>query len=246
MTTSITFLEDCMNVMARYPDGYFDLVHADPPYFSGPERRGFYGVSGNTKTNANRRDYPKSEAWTVPDHFYFDEVKRVSKHQIIWGVNYYNYQFGPGRIVWDKVNQESSYSDCEIAYCSMHYSVRLFRFMWNGMMQGKSIAEGHIQRGDKSKNQERIHTCEKPVELYQWSFQKYAKPGWKILDTHLGSGSHRLAAYDMGFDFYGCELDPVHFAKQETRFAEYLKKEKAKPALFTGRVKTEQIQLFAQ
>ena len=165
-----------------------------------------------------RVDYVTMDTWVVPGNEYFKELFRVSKRQIVWGCNYYKYQFGPGRIVWDKCNQGTSFSDCELAYCSMHDSVRLFRYMWNGMMQGKSLTEGHIQRGNKRLNQKRIHTTEKPIELYQWCLKKYAHPGMKILDTHLGSGSHRIAAWDMGLDFYGWEIDPVCFEEMDKRF----------------------------
>lgn len=164
--------------------------------------------------------YKQSEVWQVPDERYFDELRRVSKQQIIWGVNYFNYSFSPGRVVWDKCNGASSFSDCEIAYCSLHDSVRLYRYMWNGMCQGKSITEGYIMQGDKSKNEKRIHPTQKPVALYAWLYQQYAKPGDKILDTHLGSGSSRIAAWKLGLDFVGFEIDKYYFDLQEQRFAE--------------------------
>ena len=110
--------EDCMDVMKRYPDGYFDLAIVDPPYFSGPEKRKFYGRK--VSPIGVSRLYGETSEWQIPNRDYFDELFRVSKNQIIWGVNYFNYSFGPGRIVWDKVNGQSSFSDCEIAYCSLH------------------------------------------------------------------------------------------------------------------------------
>ena len=124
---------DCMDGMKEFPDKYFDLAIVDPPYFSGPEKRSYYGRAEST-TKVKRRYYKPSDAWNVPDKAYFDELFRVSKRQIIWGCNYFDYPFGPGRIIWDKCNGGSSFSDCEIAFCSMHDSVRLFRYMWNGMM----------------------------------------------------------------------------------------------------------------
>ncbi len=219
MPNSITYNMDCMEAMRQMPDKCFDLAVVDPPYFSGPERRGFYGKDGGGI--GGRRDYAISPCWKIPDGPYFDQLFRVSKHQIIWGCNYYSYIFGPGRIVWDKCNGASSFSDCEIAYCSLHASARLFRYMWNGMMQGKSVAEGHIQQGNKALNEVRIHPTQKPVALYTWIFSKYAKPGDKILDTHLGSGSSRIAAYDAGLDFVGFEIDKDYFEAQERRFAEH-------------------------
>ena len=209
---------DCLSAMQQMPDKYFDLAVVDPPYFSGPERRNFYGCQ--VSPIGVQRMYKQSEFWQVPDERYFDELRRVSKQQIIWGVNYFNYSFSPGRVVWDKCNGASSFSDCEIAYCSLHDSVRLYRYMWNGMCQGKSITEGYIMQGDKSKNEKRIHPTQKPVALYAWLYQQYAKPGDKILDTHLGSGSSRIAAWKLGLDFVGFEIDKYYFDLQEQRFAE--------------------------
>lgn len=209
---------DCLSAMQQMPDKYFDLAVVDPPYFSGPERRNFYGCQ--VSPIGVQRMYKESEVWQVPDERYFDELRRVSKQQIIWGVNYFNYSFSPGRVVWDKCNGASSFSDCEIAYCSLHDSVRLYRYMWNGMCQGKSITEGYIMQGDKSKNEKRIHPTQKPVALYAWLYQQYAKPEDKILDTHLGSGSSRIAAWKLGLDFVGFEIDKYYFDLQEQRFAE--------------------------
>ena len=209
---------DCLSARQQMPDKYFDLAVVDPPYFSGPERRNFYGCQ--VSPIGVQRMYKQSEVWQVPDERYFDELRRVSKQQIIWGVNYFNYSFSPGRVVWDKCNGASSFSDCEIAYCSLHDSVRLYRYMWNGMCQGKSITEGYIMQGDKSKNEKRIHPTQKPVALYAWLYQQYAKPEDKILDTHLGSGSSRIAAWKLGLDFVGFEIDKYYFDLQEQRFAE--------------------------
>ena len=226
---SIVYQEDCNTAMARYPDNYFKLAIVDPPYFSGPEKRGYYG-SRVSKTRINRVEYPITETWDLPDENYFKELFRVSENQIIWGCNYFHWIFGSGRIVWDKVNGKSSYSDCEIAYCSLHNSVRLFRYMWNGMMQGKSITEGHIVQGNKRLNEKRIHPTQKPVLIYKWLLNEYAKPGDSILDTHVGSGSLRIASYDLGFDFTGYELSPIHWMRQEKRFINH----KAQLKLFMG------------
>ena len=214
---NIVYNMDCMEYMRTLPDKEFDLAVVDPPYFSGPERRGYYG-SRESKSGVHR-DYPISPEWEIPGVEYFDELNRVAQKIIVWGCNYYKYIFPSGRIVWDKCNGESSFSDCEIAATNCHDSVRLIRYMWNGMMQGKSIADGTSQQGDKRKNEKRIHPTQKPVALYAWIFTRYAKPGYKILDTHLGSGSSRIAAYDAGLDFVGCEINKDYFAKQEERFA---------------------------
>ncbi|HEM3451978.1 DNA methyltransferase [Streptococcus suis] len=205
---------NCMDVMRQYPDGYFDLAIVDPPYFSGPEKRKYYGRK--ISPIGVQRLYGQTSEWEVPGTEYFEELFRVSKNQIIWGVNYFQYNFAPGRIVWDKVNGRSSFSDCEIAYCSFHDSVRLFRYMWNGMMQGKSISEGHIQQGNKSLNEMRIHPTQKPVNLYIWLLHNYASDGDKILDTHVGSASSLIACKELGFEYVGCELDKniYNLAKQ--------------------------------
>lgn len=219
MASSVAYNMDCMDAMRAMPDGAFDLAVVDPPYFSGPERRGYYG-SRVSKIGV-RRDYPVSPAWKIPGQAYFDELRRIAKRYIVWGCNYFDYVFASGRIVWDKCNGNSSFSDCEIAATNCHDSVRLFRYMWNGMLQGKSIAEGFVQQGNKALNEQRIHPTQKPVALYAWIFSRYAKPGDRILDTHLGSGSSRIAALNAGLDFVGIELDKTYFDLEEKRFSEY-------------------------
>ena len=197
---------DCMVGMKEFPDKYFDLAIVDPPYFKGPEKRKFYGRK--ISPIGVKHNYDVLESWEIPDKQYFDELVRVSKHQIVWGCNYFNYHFGSGRIVWDKCNGDSSFSDCEIAYCSMHDSVRLFRYMWNGMFQGKSITEGDIQQGNKTLNEKRIHPTQKPINLYRWIVRKYNIPkDWKILDTHVGSASSLIAFHEAGLKFVGFEIN---------------------------------------
>ena len=206
---------NCMDHMARFPDKYFDIAVVDPPYFSGPERRDYYGRP--ISPIGVQRLYRPSRCWSVPSREYFDELMRVSVHQIIWGCNYFDYRFGPGRIIWDKCNGRTSFSDCEIAYCSLHDSVRMFRYMWNGMMQGKSIVEGHIQQGNKKLNEKRIHPTQKPVNLYAWIVQKYIRPDWKVLDTHVGSASSLIAYDEAGIEFVGYEVDPYYYGLANER-----------------------------
>ncbi|EPB8150146.1 DNA methyltransferase [Clostridium perfringens] len=201
---------DCMEGMKLIPDKYFDLAIVDPPYFTGPNKRKFYGRNIN-KLKIRRKNYEPIESWDIPSKEYFEELKRVSKNQIVWGINYFDYYLGPGLIIWDKVNGESTFSDCEVAYCSMHNKTKMFRYMWNGMMQGKSISEGHIMQGDKSRNEVRIHPTQKPVNLYKWILLNYAKQGDKILDTHVGSASSLVACYEMGYEFLGFEKDKNMF-----------------------------------
>jgi len=213
-------LIDNMEFMKGIPDKYFELAIVDPPYYSGPEKLEYYG-NKESSIGVHRRTYKKSDAWKVPTAEYFNELFRVSKKYIIWGSNYYDFCFNSGRIIWDKVNDSSSFSDCEIASTNIFSHVRIFRFMWNGMMQGKSIKEGSVMLGNKSKNEYRIHPTQKPVALYKWLLKNYAKPNDKIFDSHVGSGSSRIACYDMGFDFTGCELNPDYWKAQEERFEQH-------------------------
>ena len=146
---SDVFLMDCMDGMKQFPDKYFDLAVVDPPYFSGPEKRKFYGNATGTSKHSKTGDYHtvkrveySTSDWSdqIPDYDYLKELVRVSNNQIIWGINYFDFAgYHPGRIVWDKVNLKSSFSDCEIALCTYHESTRYFQYMWNGMMQGKSL-----------------------------------------------------------------------------------------------------------
>ena len=209
MALSEVFNEDCMQGMARYPDKFFDLAIVDPPYGIGEDGR-------NNHTRgllAKSRDYRKNSRYdnTPPDNSYFSELMRVSKNQIIWGANHFG-NLAPAScwIVWDKDNGETDFADCELAWTSFDTAVRKFKWKWQGMLQQ-----------DMKNKQDRIHPNEKPFALYKWLLKNYAKPGDKILDTHLGSGSSRIAAYDMGFDFTGFEIDSDYFQAQEKRFQQY-------------------------
>ena len=218
---------DCMEGMKQIPDKYFELAVVDPPYFKGPNKRKYYGREVN-KLNIKRKNYEVIEDWDIPNEDYFKELIRVSKNQIIWGINHFDHYLGPGRIVWDKVNGKSTFSDAEIAYCIMHNSVRLFPYMWNGMLQGKSIKEGYLAQGDKTRNEFRIHPTQKPVKLYIWILQNYAKQGDKIIDTHVGSASSLVACYNNGFDYMGFEINKHCFEQATVR----IEAEKAQMNLF--------------
>jgi len=207
---------DCMEYMAGLPGGAFDLAIVDPEYgrgeSGGKDRSGMVKQNGGNCIFVEGNKYAKKEWDKKPvSESYFSELFRVSKNQIIWGENYYFANFGPGRIIWDKCNEGSDQSDCEIAFNSLCDRVDLFRFMWRGMMQGKSIQEGHIQQGNKQLNESRIHPTQKPVALYKWLLSRYAKPGDKILDTHGGSGSICLACHDLGYDLTWMELDADYY-----------------------------------
>ena len=217
---SITLHEgDCMDVLRGLPDKSFDLAIVDPPYYSGPERRQFYGK--RVSDIGVHRLYAKSEKWVVPSAEYFEELQRVAKFYIVWGCNYFDYIFAHGRIVWDKCNGASSFSDCEIAATNLIESVRLFPFMWNGMLQGKSISEGRIMQGNKALNEKRIHPTQKPVALYAWLLKTFAQKGWTVLDTHLGSGSSAIACYELGHPMVGIEIDHNYYKAAERRLIDY-------------------------
>jgi len=194
---SIVFNEDCIEVMKRYPDKHFDLAVVDPPY----------GISINPnmglKSGQSKRH--KSINWdnSIPDSIYFDELFRVSKNQIIWGGNYFPLPPTKHFIFWDKMNPEGlSFSDGEMAWTSFDRAIRVFR--------RRNTYDG------------KIHPTQKPVELYDWIYANYAKPNNLILDTHLGSGSSRIAAHKAGLSFVGCELDKEYIDAQEKRYKDFI------------------------
>lgn len=202
---------DCMEYMKDIPDNHFDLGIVDPPYFEEYGKKIYTG--GSISTTGIKRFQYESKEWKVPDREYFKELYRISKNQIIWGCNYYA-QYIPhvSRIVWDKNNDSSSFSKCELASKSFNIGIEIFRYTWNGMIQ------------QNMKNKEtRIHPTQKPVALYKWLLTNYAKPGDKLFDSHSGSGSFRIAAYDMGFDLVSCELDADYCRENEARFQNHIK-----------------------
>lgn len=213
---------DCMEAMKEMKDNSFDLAIVDPPYFSGPEKRKYYGRSVSSH-GVKRKDYkPLTESWCIPDNDYYNELTRVSKNQIIWGINYFEFvnRAGHGRLIWDKCNDGTTFSNCEIAsVSSQKIKVSIFRYMWRGMMQG-STADGKIMNGDKSKNEKKIHPTQKPVQLYKWLLKNYANKGDKILDTHCGSGSIMIACNQLGFTLEAYELDTDYFNAARKRYDE--------------------------
>jgi len=200
-----------IKLMARYEDNHFDLAIVDPPY----------GIGESSNDNKGRSKLAKSKDYGVkqwdnqaPDKEYFIELKRVSKNQIIWGSNHFIENIPKANsscwIVWDKVNGENDFADCELAYCSFKTTVRKISLRWHGMLQ------------QDMKNKEiRIHPTQKPVKLYEWLLMKYAKQGDKILDTHLGSGPIALACHNLGFDLTACELDKEYFEASQKRLKQH-------------------------
>ena len=212
MASSIVYNVDCMEYMKSLPDKAFSLAVVDPPYGIGES-----GAKNHTRSClATASTYTPFEGGDAdaPPMEYFEELMRVSENQIIWGANHFISRL-PRRdsscwLVWDKENGATDFADCELAWASFKTAVRIFRFRWQGMLQG-----------DMKNKERRIHPTQKPVALYAWIYSRYAKPGDRILDTHLGSGSSRIAAWDAGLDFVGVEMDKTYFDLEEKRFAEY-------------------------
>ena len=204
---------DCIAGMKEYPDKYFDLAIVDPPY----------GIGANKMTlgNGKRKIFRGNEDWDKepPSMEYFLELFRVSKNQIIWGANHFISRMPYDSscwLVWDKGTGDNDFADCELAWASFNKTVRKYFKSWVGA-------------NAKEKSEiDRIHPTQKPIELYRWILDRYASEGDKILDTHLGSGSSRIAAYRNGFDFVGFEIDKDYFEAQEKRF----KTELMQPRLF--------------
>jgi site-specific DNA-methyltransferase (adenine-specific) len=197
---------DCIAGMKEYPDKYFDLAIVDPPYGIN------MGKFNRTNKDSNGKRFKANKyhnaAWdnSIPDEEYFTELFRVSKEQIIWGGNYFDLPPTQCFIFWYKQNPVSNFSDGELAWTSFKKPAKCFDFRYYGGLEGKTSAS------------EKIHPTQKPIKLYEWTLNNFGMGGGKILDTHLGSGSSRIAAYKMGFHFVGFELDKEYYEAQEKRF----------------------------
>lgn len=212
-----------MEYMRGLPDNAFDLAIVDPPYGRGEHggtnrNHGVKQKNGAILTCLDGGYKKKNWDNEPPSEEYFIELRRVSKHQIIWGMNYYHVPMTGGCIVWDKVNDGADQSGAEIAHCSLNQRVDVVRYMWRGMMQGESIHNGTRQQGNKRLNEKRIHPTQKPVALYEWLLHKYATKDQDILDTHTGSASSAIAAHRFGCNFVGCEIDTDYFNEAKARF----------------------------
>lgn len=208
---SAVFNEDCIAVMKRYPDKFFNLALCDPPY----------GIGEDGASNHSRGKLAKPKLYTPKDwdkeppaEEYFKEVLRVSKFVVMWGANHYIERMPKQNatcwLIWDKENGENDFADCEMAWTNFDSAVRRFKFRWAGMLQG-----------NMKDKEVRIHPTQKPVQLYAWVLAKFAEEGWKVLDTHLGSGSSRIACHKAGLEFVGCEIDKEYFEAQEARFKNF-------------------------
>ncbi|WP_375559101.1 DNA methyltransferase [Bernardetia sp. OM2101] len=226
-TKSQTYNMDCVIGMKDYPDNHFDLAILDPPF-------GINAPNMSMGTNKNRKDQKGGTStatklkgrlntgsgklknrilnkslieWDneTPSEEYWKEVFRVSKHQIIFGGNYFDLPPTRGIICWDKKQPWENFSQFELAWTSYDKPAKVFRLS---------------SRGGNNKDK-KIHPTQKPIELYEWLLLKYAKEGYKILDTHLGSGSSRIACYKHGFDFTGFEISKIYFDASEERFNQF-------------------------
>ncbi len=195
--------QDCMEAMKEMKDNQFDLAIVDPPYGGNDA---FASKMTDSKKQATSRTKFKEFKNTPPTKEYFNELKRVSKNTIIWGGNYFG-NIG-GVIVWNK--NGTAFGDGEVAICTTHKSVRIFEYTWNGMLQ-QNMKDKEI----------RIHPTQKPVALYEWILMNYAKEGYKILDTHLGSGSIAIACHNLGYDLTGYEIDKEYFEAATKRIEQH-------------------------
>jgi site-specific DNA-methyltransferase (adenine-specific) len=212
------FNEDCMLAMSRMRDNEFSLALVDPPYgvnigqvVGGGKPFGSKGENRRGKV-ISPKTYRGFDDSRIPQAEYFKELQRVTKNQVIFGGNYFidHLQNTSCFIVWDKDNS-GNFADAELAWTSFKTATRIFKFRWNGMLQ-QNMKQKEI----------RIHPTQKPVALYKWLLKNYAKPGDRILDTHLGSGSSAIAAYDMGFEFEGYEIDAEYFEAARDRYERHI------------------------
>lgn len=223
---------DCLLYMKNIKNKAFDWAICDPPYgidvgnmaYVTELKTGVKQKNGNVIIPRKSKRYDTQD-WdkNTPSKEYFDEVVRISKNQIIFGVNYFDYDFiGKGRIKWDKcVADGMSFSRYEYAYCSaIDYWLEL-RVIWSGFQQPKSITQSHIPQGNKKLNEKRIHICQKPITLYQKIMLELGIECKSVFDRHVGSGSIRIACDTLGNSFVGCEIDKSMYAKQERRYNQF-------------------------
>jgi site-specific DNA-methyltransferase (adenine-specific) len=207
--TSVVYLMDCMDLLKQIPDKYFELAIVDPPYGIGADKKNSTSKV-QCKRSAAKSSYFGKQEWdsNIPSEQYFDLLIKSSDRKIIWGANYFG--LIGGMLYWHKNVTMPTYSDGELAWLSWQNKIDYLELTWHGMLQSNM------------KNKEnRIHPTQKPIKLYEWLIKNYAKDGDKILDTHLGSGSSRIAADKANLPFVGCELDPDYFYASVKRFNDY-------------------------
>jgi len=204
--SSVLFNLDCNEGMKYFPSNYFDLAIVDPEY-------GIDAANMTMGKGRNKKYSKKNWDKKPPDKKYFDELFRVSQNQIIWGGNYFTDKMyvSRGWIIWDKMlNKDVSFGDGELAWSSFDRAIKTVKIQYNGFLGAEEV---------------RIHPTQKPVKLYNWILRNYAKKGQRILDTHVGSGSSRIACFKSGFDFVGFEIDPEYCKDSEKRFSNAISKQ---------------------
>jgi site-specific DNA-methyltransferase (adenine-specific) len=230
---SEVFNADCIEIMKTYPDKHFDWAICDVPYGIDlgnmaflKEMKTAVRQKNGTKINGNRKKKPYTQKdWDKqpPPQAYFDELRRISKEQIIFGADYAKWErMGKGRIKWDKgFSEDVSFNRFEYAYCSsIDYEMTL-PLLWAGMCQAKSLSEPMTQQGNKQLNEPRIHPCHKPIMLYDLIFKTFGIRNMKVIDTHLGGGSIRITADKFNCDFTGIEIDKEYFEQADLRFRRF-------------------------
>jgi site-specific DNA-methyltransferase (adenine-specific) len=233
MTNSIVFNEPWKNTTSRYPDKYFDYVIDDVPYGIGAgkmafltERKTTVKQKNGVKLNPRKKNKPYTISdWDsqTPPQEYFDEMRRISHNQIIFGVEYVDWSgLDNGRIKWNKgVPEGMSFKDYEMAYCSSIDYTHEIDLLWAGMMQAESLQKPMSQQGNKKLNEKRIHPCHKPILLYKKIGLDFDLKGKKVYCGHNGSGSDRIAFDGYVDEFIASEINPEYFNKQEDRYREY-------------------------
>ena len=194
-------LDDCMNIMKKYSDDYFDLAIVDPPY--GISTQKIVRRETDTWKKKHLDNIEKHDNWDIspPQKEYFQELFRISKNQIIWGGNYFDLPPTRGIICWDKLQTFPNFSAWEMAWTSFNTVAKIFKY--------------------KNQNDKKIHPTQKPIELYDWILDNYAKKGQKILDTHLGSGSIAIACYNFGAHLVGIEINQKYFEDAKNRLNKF-------------------------
>jgi len=205
MPISEVYLEDCVKALKRFNDNFFDVAIVDPPYGIGED-------GGKARTRGSKRTNGEKKGWDNerPNAEYFAELMRVSKNQIIWGGNYFNLPHSEGWICWDKTfkyNQKLAVGHFELAWSNLDIKHSFIRFTSCGNFQGWENPKANYEK------KKSFHPTSKPIEIYKFCLENYAKENYKILDTHLGSGSIAIACHDYGFELTACELDKEYYDK---------------------------------
>lgn len=256
---SEVYFQDNIELMKTFTENFIDLAYLDPEYGIGESKKNHKSrntpivqKNGN-KLKAKDNIYTQ-EDWdnTPPSDEYFQEVFRTSKNQFIWGANYFKQIVGTtftpprrkdfgefilknprGWIIWDKLNGTNDFNDCELAWTSFDRPTRILPYLWNGMMQGISIQQGNIQKGNKKLNEKRIHPTQKPMPINKWVYKTYLEDtNKKVFDGGVGSQGSRIAAYLFGCDFYGCENNPNIYQLGEQNFDNFLELNRINYSLF--------------